>query len=114
MFSSSLVISAAARDAHDTVIDRSIQCGCQLGGLGIEAANDFRNIAPRHRLIARILALGRKCNVDFLSVRDTSSRSLQTMSVPLFKDRDHYLFGRCRDRLCPPELPVDPRADAAQ
>src|ERR1700735_738852 len=57
------------------------------------AANDLRNVMPRDRRIARILALRREGNTKPPMLRRRSrALNLQSILIPLFENRNHQLF----------------------
>src|SRR5438128_9665543 len=77
---------------HHTVENGAVESCGQIGSLRIEASYDFGDVAPRHSLIARILALGGKGDEKLLAGRTFAARGFQSLFVAFFEDGNHHFF----------------------
>src|SRR5262249_20683865 len=66
------------------------------GSYLIQTADDLRDVAPRDRIITRVLAFGREGHVEKIVATHPRTCGLEAVLVTLFKDRDHDFFGSSR------------------
>ncbi len=86
--------SGRARDRHDRIEDGAIKRGRDFAGARVEPTNHFRDIAPRDRVITRILTLGRERYEERILTGIAIACGLQSGAVLRFQDRYHDFFGR--------------------
>src|SRR5579864_959464 len=81
------------RYRHRAVEDSAVKLAAQLSGGRVQSAYHLGNLASRHRVVARILALGRESCKEALTVGFLATRCFQAARI-LLQNRDQQFFGR--------------------